>query len=53
MKRLFAMIKSLFAQSGDMMDVGDYLGTVPCGDCSTGKSVLITSCYPPVQIHNH
>ena len=49
MKRLYAMIKSLFAQSGDKMDVDEYPVTMPCGDCTTGKAII----YPAVEIHNH
>jgi len=50
MKRLFAMIKSLFAQSGDMMDVvhgpEEYK---PCAQCLDGQATV----YPAVEIHNH
>lgn len=49
MKRLFAMIKSLFAQSGDMMDVDEYPQTMPCANCLDGQATI----YPAVEIHNH
>ena len=40
MKRLFAMIKSLFAQSGDMMDVPEVDWSDPCGRCSTDGEIV-------------
>jgi hypothetical protein len=40
MKRLIAMIKSLFAQSGDMMDVPQVDWSDPCGDCSTDGQIV-------------